>query len=93
MHWIVPILAGFPFGTGIAQIMQGIVQYIMDAYTIYCASAIASTVVLRSVFAAAFPLIAPVMYDRLGNGWASSVWGFLALACAPLPFLFFVSRA
>ena len=29
--------------------MQGLVQYIMDTYTIYCASAIASTVILRCI--------------------------------------------
>ena len=91
IHWIVPILGGFPFGCGIAQIMQGIVQYIMDSYTIYCASAIASTVILRSIFAAVFPLISPAMYARLGPQWAASVFAFLSLACTPLPFLFFVS--
>lgn len=29
------------------------------------------------------------MYDNLGIHWASSVPGFLALACVPLPFLFY----
>ena len=91
IHLIVPILAGIPFGIGIAQIMQGLVQYIMDTYGIYCASAIASTVVLRSVLAAVFPLICPTMYESLGEQWAASVFAFLALGCTPLPFLFFVS--
>lgn len=90
-QWIVPILGGFPFGCGIAQIMQGLVQYIMDTYTIYCASAIASTVVLRSAMAAVFPLISPAMYSHLGPRWAASVFAFLSLACTPLPFLFYVS--
>ncbi|PSR88897.1 hypothetical protein PHLCEN_2v5046 [Hermanssonia centrifuga] len=88
-HWIVPIFAGVPFGTGLAQIMQGLVQYIMDTYTIYCASAIASTVILRSILAAIFPLISPAMYSRLGDEWATTVFAFLSLACTPLPFLFF----
>lgn len=87
-----PIIGGFPFGCGIAQIMQGVVQYIMDSYTIYCASAIASTVILRSVLAALFPLISPTMYAHLGAHWATSVFAFLSLACMPLPFLFFVSK-
>lgn len=73
--------------------MQGLVQYIMDTYTIYCASAIASTVILRSVFAATFPLISPAMYSHLGDQWAASVFAFLSLACTPLPFLFYVSLA
>jgi hypothetical protein len=29
------------------------------------------------------------MYERLGDQWASSVPGFLALACVPFPFLFY----
>ncbi|EIN07798.1 hypothetical protein PUNSTDRAFT_28359, partial [Punctularia strigosozonata HHB-11173 SS5] len=86
--WILPVLAGIPFGAGTAQIMQSLVQYLLDAYSIYSASAIASTVVLRSVFAMAFPLVTPVMYDRLGPRWAGSVFAFLALACAPIPWLF-----
>ncbi|KIP06011.1 hypothetical protein PHLGIDRAFT_107513 [Phlebiopsis gigantea 11061_1 CR5-6] len=89
IHWIVPILGGFPFGTGIAQIMQGLLQYLMDTYTIYCASAVASTVVLRCTLAAVFPLISPTMYAHLGPQWAASVFAFLSLACTPMPFLFF----
>lgn len=92
-HWIVPILSGIPYGIGVAQIMMSLVQYLIDTYGIYCASAIASTVVLRSVFAAIFPLISPAMYDHLGVHWAPSVFGFLSLACMPLPFLFYVSFA
>ena len=90
-HWLVPIAAGVPFGMGLAQIMQGLVQYLMDTYTIYCASAIASTVILRSILAAVFPLVSPFMFARLGNVWASMVFAFLSVACTPLPFLFFVS--
>ncbi|OBZ75648.1 putative transporter mfs2 [Grifola frondosa] len=87
--WIVPILSGIPFGAGCAVIMQGLTQYLMDAYSIYCASAIASTVVLRSVVAAVFPLISPSMYGKLGDEWACSIFAFLSLACMPIPFLFF----
>lgn len=63
----------------------------MDAYEVYFASAVAATVVLRSIFAAIFPLIAPAMFGRLGDAWGMSVFAFLGLACAPIPFLFWVS--
>lgn len=89
--WIVPALAGVPFGFSCAIIMQGLVQYLMDAYSIYCSSAIASTVVTRSVVAAIFPLISPTLYGNLGDSWACSVFAFLAAACMPVPFLFYVS--
>lgn len=91
MHWIVPILAGIPFGAGVAQIMQSLVQYLMDAYTLYCASAIASSVVLRSITATAFPLFTPKLYAALGDQWACSIFAFLALACMPIPYLLMVS--
>ncbi|KAI0747878.1 MFS general substrate transporter [Daedaleopsis nitida] len=89
VHWIVPVLAGIPFGFSCALIMQGLVQYLMDAYSIYCASAIASTVVTRSVVAAIFPIISPTLYGNLGDAWACSVFAFLAAVCMPVPFLFY----
>ena len=93
VHYIVPILSGLPTGMGIAQIMIGLVQYLIDTYTIYCASAIASTVLLRSILGAAFPLISPPMYKKLGNHWAISIFAFISLACTPIPWLFYVRTA
>ncbi|KAI0078162.1 MFS general substrate transporter [Panus rudis PR-1116 ss-1] len=87
--WIVPILAGIPTGTGVAQIMIGLVQYLIDTYTIYCASAIAATVLLRSILAAVFPLISPPMYKKLGDPWAVSIFAIIALVCTPLPWMFY----
>jgi len=84
----IPIVAGIPFAIGIAQIMQSLVAYLLDAYGVYSASAIAATVVLRSLFACAFPLFSPRMFAGLGDSWACSVFAFLALACMPLPVLF-----
>ncbi|KAJ3877495.1 MFS general substrate transporter [Lentinula edodes] len=88
VHWIVPIIAGFPFGQGVCQILQSSTAYLMDAYEIYFASAIAATIVLRSIFAAVFPVIAPTMFENLGDAWGMSIFAFLGLACTPIPFLF-----
>lgn len=63
--------------------------YLVDAYLIYAASVLAANSVLRSLFGAAFPLFTTQMYEKLGINWASTLVAFLALACAPLPFLFF----
>jgi hypothetical protein len=90
IHWIVPILAGIPFGIAVAQILQCLTAYLLDTYAIYSASAIAATVVLRSALAAAFPLLSPSMFAKLGDQWACSVFAFLALACAPIPILLWV---
>ncbi|KAG6853696.1 hypothetical protein C0991_002231 [Blastosporella zonata] len=89
IHWIVPILAGIPFGAGVAQILQSLTTYLMDTYPLYFASSIAATIVLRSCCGAAFPLFSPAMFAALGDQWAMSVFGFLALACTPIPILFF----
>ncbi|KZP18299.1 MFS general substrate transporter [Athelia psychrophila] len=88
VHWIVPILAGIPFGIAVAQILQCLTAYLMDAYGVYSASAIAATVVLRSLLAMAFPLFSPSLFAALGDQWASTLFAFLALACTPMPVLF-----
>ncbi|KAF5331138.1 hypothetical protein D9619_005748 [Psilocybe cf. subviscida] len=87
VHWIVPILAGVPFGMGVAQILQSLTTYLMDTYGIFFASAIAATIVLRSTCGAIFPIFAPLMFDALGDQWAMSVFAALSTVCAPIPFL------
>jgi hypothetical protein len=65
--------------------------YLVDAFTIYAASALAATTVTRSVMAAVLPLAAPKMYKALGIGWGNSLLAFLALACIPIPWLLLVN--
>ncbi|KAJ7905248.1 MFS general substrate transporter [Mycena olivaceomarginata] len=88
VHWLVPIVGSAFFGMGIAQILQSLTSYLMDAYELYFASAVASTIVLRSVCAAFLPQVVPVMFSRLGDEAAMSVFGALGLICTPIPFLF-----
>ncbi|KAJ7470516.1 MFS general substrate transporter [Mycena latifolia] len=91
VHWLVPIVCSASFGTGIAQILQSLTSYLMDAYQIYVASAVASTIVLRSLCAAFLPQVVPVMFTRLGDEVSMSVFGVLGLVCAPIPFLFWAT--
>ena len=88
IHWIVSIIASAPFGFGMILIFLGLTQYLIDAYTIYAASVIAGSGILRSLFGAVFPLFTQYMYEGLGIHWASSVPAFLAVACMPFPLLF-----
>jgi hypothetical protein len=90
IHWIAPIIAGVPFGAGVAMILQSLTTYLMDTYPLYFASSVASTIVLRSCFGAGFPLFSPKMFETLGDQWAMSLFGFLAVGCMPIPMLFFV---
>ncbi|KAJ5161693.1 hypothetical protein N7492_007085 [Penicillium capsulatum] len=89
IHWMASIAAGVPFGFGMVLVFLGIMNYLIDAYTIFAASVLAANSVLRSLFGAAFPLFTTYMYNDLGIHWASSIPAFLALACVPFPFLFY----
>lgn len=89
IHWIVCIIAGAPFGFGMVLVFLGIMNYLIDAYTIFAASVLAANSVLRSIFGAVFPLFTTYMYEGLGIHWASSIPAFLAVACVPFPFLFY----
>lgn len=93
IHWIVSIMAGAPFGFGMVLIFLGIMNYLIDSYTIFAASVLAANSVLRSLFGAAFPLFTSQMYANLGIHWASSIPAFLALMCVPFPFLFYKCRS
>ena len=89
VHWISPVMAGAPFGFGLVLVFLSVTNYLVDAYTIFAASALAANTVLRSLFGAAFPLFTTQMYENLGIHWASSVPAFLALAMVPVPFLLY----
>ncbi|KAH8727552.1 major facilitator superfamily domain-containing protein [Phaeosphaeriaceae sp. PMI808] len=88
-HWAVSVVASIPFGFGMVLIFLSIMNYLIDSYTIFAASVLAGNGIIRSIFGAAFPLFTKQMYAGLGVHWASSIPGFLALACIPLPFLFY----
>jgi hypothetical protein len=89
IHFMASIAAGVPFGFGMVLVFLGIMNYLIDAYTIFAASVLAANSVMRSLFGAAFPLFTTYMYNNLGIHWASSIPAFLALACVPFPFLFY----
>lgn len=88
VHWIVPMLAGVPFGMGFLLIFMALLNYITDAYEVYAASGMAATSFSRSIFGAVLPLAAAPMYKTLGVSWASSLLGFLSLAMSVIPFVF-----
>ncbi|KAL2823232.1 MFS general substrate transporter [Aspergillus cavernicola] len=89
IHWLAPIASGIPFGFGMVMVFIPIFNYLIDAYTIFAASVIAANSLLRCLFGAIFPLFTNYMFQDLGIHWASSVPAFLALACTPLPFVFY----
>jgi MFS family permease len=88
VHWIVPIIATSLIGLGNLTAMMTIQTYLVDAFTIHAASAIAANTVLRSIFGAVLPLSGLSMYDALGLGWGNSLLGFISIAFIPVPIAF-----
>ncbi|MCJ1379546.1 hypothetical protein MMC17_002647 [Xylographa soralifera] len=88
--WIAPVLGTVLLGFGFFTIFQSALNYLIDTFQRYAASAIAANTFLRSVCALAFPLFVDPMYSKLGIPWATSVFGFFAVLLIPIPYLFYV---
>jgi multidrug resistance protein len=88
IHWIVPMAAAIPFGIAYLLIFMALLNYIVDAYEIFSASAMAAASCSRSILAVALPFATTPMYDRLGIAWACSTLGFIGLLLGIIPFMF-----
>lgn len=75
-------------GFGYYTIFTSALNYLIDTFQRWGASAVAANTFFRSVLAAVFPLIVPPMYHRLGDGWAFSVFAIFAVLNIPIPFVF-----
>ncbi|KAK0713263.1 major facilitator superfamily domain-containing protein [Lasiosphaeria miniovina] len=90
VHWIAPCLGLVMLGTGFFTIFQAALNYLVDTFTMYAASAVAANTFLRSAFASAFPLVVMPLYHNIGVGPGSSITGGFAVLLVPVPFVFFV---
>lgn len=88
VHWIVPMLAAVPFGMGYLLLFMALLNYLVDAYEVFAASASAAAACSRSLFAAVLPFAARPMYQKFGVAWACSLLGFVSLAMCAIPFVF-----
>lgn len=86
-HWAVPIVGTGLIGIGILYVFLPVQMYLVDAYTIFAASAIGANTVVRSIFGTCIPLAGPALYAKLGLGWGNSLLGFIAFAFAPTSLL------
>ena len=85
VHWVVPIIASIPFGTGVHFVFTSVFTYLVTAYQPIAACAMASNSFMRSSFGAAFPLFATAMYHRLGTVGATALLAGFTAIMAPLP--------
>ncbi|KAK7681592.1 hypothetical protein QCA50_015325 [Cerrena zonata] len=85
-YWA-PMMAGFPLGMGVVLLYLGLFSYLIDVYLASAASALASTIIVRSLFGAVFPLFANQMFEKLNARWAGTLLGLVAVVMAPIPFI------
>ncbi|KAI1432354.1 major facilitator superfamily transporter [Xylaria sp. CBS 124048] len=90
IHWIVPAASGLLSGFGLLTIFLQALNYLVDAYLMFAASAIAANTFLRSICAAGFPLFATYMFKGLGIQYASTLLGGFAVLLIPIPILFYM---
>ncbi|KAK9361119.1 major facilitator superfamily domain-containing protein [Lipomyces starkeyi] len=90
VHWIVPTISGIFIGMGLISIFLSALNYIVESYLMFAASAVAANTFLRSGFGAGFPLFAGAMFKTLGVQWAGTLIGCLALILVPVPVLFYL---
>lgn len=89
IHWIVPTIAGTFLATSLMLIFVAYLNYLVDVYTVYAASAMAANTIARSACGAAAPLFTHQMFDALGVGGGGSLIGGVATLLAIIPFMFY----
>ncbi|KAJ5085084.1 hypothetical protein N7532_009855 [Penicillium argentinense] len=89
VHWIVPTLAGCFLSSCLLLIFVAYLNYLVDVYLMYAASAIAANTIARSACGAAAPLFTNQMFSALGVGGGGSLIGGVAALLAVIPFLFY----
>jgi hypothetical protein len=86
--WVVPIVAAGFFGGGFVVVFQQCINFLVDTYGEYAATATAANTFLRSILAAALPLAANPLFHNLGVGPGVSIHGGIAALALPVPFIF-----
>ncbi|KAJ5086372.1 hypothetical protein NUU61_007679 [Penicillium alfredii] len=89
VHWIVPTLAGCFLSSALLLIFVSYLNYLVDCYLMYAASAIAANTIVRSACGAAAPLFTNQMFTAMGVGGGGSLIGGVAALLAVIPFLFY----
>ncbi|KIW65349.1 hypothetical protein PV04_07615 [Phialophora macrospora] len=90
IHWIAPVIGLYLAGLGFFTIFQAALNYLVDTFQRYAASAVAANTFLRSCFAGAFPLVVAPLYHNVGVPWGTSIFGFFSVALIPVPFVFYI---
>ncbi|TBU61135.1 MFS general substrate transporter [Dichomitus squalens] len=85
INFWVPMMSGFVMGCTMLLLMVAMFNYIVDVYAFAAASALSSSMAIRNVFGAVFPLFSTQMYRALDPRWASTLVGCVAIVAIPIP--------
>lgn len=61
----------------------------IDSFDEFSASALAAVTMARSVGGAIVPLIGPLLYKELDQGWGNTVLALVVLVCSAVPVLMY----
>ncbi|KAH7124196.1 major facilitator superfamily domain-containing protein [Dactylonectria macrodidyma] len=90
VYWIIPVLAGIPFGWGTIASFLACLAYIAVTYgPADIASAVAANGIVRMTLGAVFPMFIIQVYEGLGVHWAGTLFAFISLVFIPVPWLLF----
>lgn len=84
--WIVPSVGLALVGLGTTAIIVSNANYVIDAYSMYAASALGAVGLVENLCIAFLPLASPAMYTNLGFHWASSLLALVSLMLVATPF-------
>ncbi len=65
-------------------IFSSTILYLVDAFTVVAASALAANGLIRSIAGGLLPLAGLTLYSNLGVGWGNSVLAFISLIILPI---------
>lgn len=88
-NWVLPIIGSGFGGIGITTVQLSVTTYLVDSFDEFSASALAAITMARSVGGAVVPLLGPVLYRVLGQGWGNSVFALLNLVSCGIPILLY----
>ncbi|KAH7122005.1 MSF membrane transporter [Dactylonectria estremocensis] len=88
--WVAPCIGLAMLGMGFFTIFQAALNYLVDTFQAYAASAIGANTFLRSCVAGALPLAVGPLYHNIGVGPGSSITGGFAALLIPVPFAFYL---
>jgi MFS family permease len=93
LQFINPIVGYGVVGLGIKTVQLSNTTYMDDSIDEFSASALAAVTMARSIGGAVLPLLGPLLYKTLDQGWGSSVLAAIVLVCSVIPVLMYVYRA